>query len=708
MTFLRPLLVAAGSLLLLPCATSTNAAAADRGELPTHPSAPVERSLSDRSLGALVSGEESYVSGTHVWTDYVYDDRGPNSDLLPGGDEPPPPPPARLGTADLVQVQVGTSRRGALDATVLLRTIVQGEDALVGIGFDTDRRTRTGGLLLPGGNWVVGDAVGLEHVLTMSTSGVGHVWSWSDSTAWTRGRPFRVDVDRDANTVSAEVPRLRPGRASWNAVAVAGRVSGTVDWTTPVVGVIADLAYLHAEDPTDVGALSVPQQLPQDDYQPYQDWDQADVLAGDLPARRATATIDFGTRRERAPRVGPGFHAFLYHSTAAVPEGEQIDPRVFSSAFQPYGVWIPEDLPRRAPLVVFLHGSDQYQNVNVVYFNNPDDPLGIQPYAGLRAVTIFPNGRTNTWATPLSDRDALDSIADALGRSELRLDRDRVVVTGISSGGYGTFHLASRYPDLFTGGYSIVGGAGPADGLRATPLENLTNLPFRASNGTLDPLVDYRVWRSSADALEGAGTVDYRTVIIHTGSHNGAVAEGACFLEDLISRDRARTPGLIRYAVPPVDPALGALDILPDRAYWLRGLRHREPEKTARVHATSGALPGRVVVEDVAETGENTVSAADFCGPNPSLRRGQVWQTEGRVLEPGPVTRGPARRTITLALTNVRRARIDLRGTGVDLRRPITLDLTTDGPTRLTLMGGDRRHIVVAAGQGRERLRLRP
>ena len=40
----------------------------------------------DAELGELVAGEASYVAGTHVWTDYAYDDRGPNTDPLPGGD----------------------------------------------------------------------------------------------------------------------------------------------------------------------------------------------------------------------------------------------------------------------------------------------------------------------------------------------------------------------------------------------------------------------------------------------------------------------------------------------------------------------------------------------------------------------------------------------------------------------------------------------
>lgn len=480
--------------------------------------------------------------------------------------------------------------------------------------------------------------------------------------------------------------------------------SSWVDGGAPV----QDLAFLHAEDPTDVGALSVPQQLPQDKYQPYQDWDQADVLAGGLPAERAVATIELGTTRDVDPPVRTGFNAFLYHSDAPVPEGEQLEPRVFSAHLQPYGVWIPESLPEKRPLVVFLHGSDQYQNVNVVYFNQPSDPAGIQPYHDLQAVTIFPNGRTSAWATPLADRDALDAIADALARPELALDPDRVVVTGISSGGYGSFHLASRFPDLFTGAYSIVGGAAEGDGTDATPLQNLTNLPFRASNGTLDPLVDYGVWRGSADALAAAGPVDYRTVLLHTGSHNGAVAEGACFLEDLVSRDRVREPGLVRFAVPPVDVEARRLGVLPRRAYWVEGLRHRDPAAIGSVEATSGARPGRVVVEDLATTGENAVSAADFCGPNPDLRRGQVWQTEGRVVEDAPLGPVGARQTLVMSLTNLDRARIDLLRTGVDLRRPITLDLTTDGPAVVELRGGPRPLVVTVRTAGREVFRLRP
>ena len=37
--------------------------------------------------GPLISGTSAYVAGTHVWTDYVYDDRGKNSNAVFGGDQ---------------------------------------------------------------------------------------------------------------------------------------------------------------------------------------------------------------------------------------------------------------------------------------------------------------------------------------------------------------------------------------------------------------------------------------------------------------------------------------------------------------------------------------------------------------------------------------------------------------------------------------------
>ena len=46
--------------------------------------APAEEAAQE--LGPLEAGASSYVDGSFVWTDYVYDDRGAESDGRKGGD----------------------------------------------------------------------------------------------------------------------------------------------------------------------------------------------------------------------------------------------------------------------------------------------------------------------------------------------------------------------------------------------------------------------------------------------------------------------------------------------------------------------------------------------------------------------------------------------------------------------------------------------
>jgi len=102
--------------------------------------------------GPLISGTTAYVSGTHAWTDYAYDDRGENSNAIPGGDATYPADPHPGNTADLIQLQVGTNQGGVLVVLALVETLVPGADVAVGVGFDTDRNSLTGAPAVPAGS----------------------------------------------------------------------------------------------------------------------------------------------------------------------------------------------------------------------------------------------------------------------------------------------------------------------------------------------------------------------------------------------------------------------------------------------------------------------------------------------------------------------------------------------------------------------------
>jgi hypothetical protein len=111
-------------------------------------------------LGPLVAGTSSYVEGTFVWTDYVFDDRGPNLVDFPllgpvrcltpggpdcsGGDAEYPEFAAPGNTADLVQLQIGTARWDRLAVRAVLSSLVNPEVPALGVAFDTDANPATG------------------------------------------------------------------------------------------------------------------------------------------------------------------------------------------------------------------------------------------------------------------------------------------------------------------------------------------------------------------------------------------------------------------------------------------------------------------------------------------------------------------------------------------------------------------------------------
>src|SRR4051812_36826666 len=87
-------LAALGAGIALAPATSAQSSA----QLSAQPSAPAAAGRPE--LGPLISGTSSYVDGTYAWTDYAYDDRGANTNGIPGGDTTYPANPYPGNTAD--------------------------------------------------------------------------------------------------------------------------------------------------------------------------------------------------------------------------------------------------------------------------------------------------------------------------------------------------------------------------------------------------------------------------------------------------------------------------------------------------------------------------------------------------------------------------------------------------------------------------------
>ena len=116
-------------------------------------------------------------------------------------------------------------------------------------------------------------------------------------------------------------------------------------------------------------------------------------------------------------------------------------------------VWLPDRPPDPAPLLVwFNHGND----IVAIFGDGPG--LGVPsvpaPVLGsggtfkVPAVVIAPlGGTTDGYFDWIGEQDVLDAIANINQRFDI--DPNRVVVSGNSAGGYGTWRLGQAHPDLF-------------------------------------------------------------------------------------------------------------------------------------------------------------------------------------------------------------------------------------------------------------------
>lgn len=180
-----------------------------------------------------------------------------------------------------------------------------------------------------------------------------------------------------------------------------------------------------------------------------------------------------------------------------------------------YQVYVPSDWTgsKRWPVVLFLHGAGE----------RGDDGL-LQTQVGLAtavrldsrrfpAVVVMPQCRRNSWWTePAMEAQALKALEKSL--KEFKGDPDRVYLTGLSMGGYGTWGLASKYPGRFAALAPICGGVRAPRRGTETPQEADPYSPVAASvgktpvwifHGGADKTVPVTESRNMNEALKAAG-----------------------------------------------------------------------------------------------------------------------------------------------------------------------------------------------------------
>lgn len=132
------------------------------------------------------------------------------------------------------------------------------------------------------------------------------------------------------------------------------------------------------------------------------------------------------------------------------PRGFMIKTLTRGSRNRKYGLFIPTtyNSSNKYPVIIFLHGvgeggNDAHANLRV----------GLAPFVAARAadfpfICIFPQSDNGSWDE--NSENATDVIAELDEVSKnFAVDQDRVSLTGLSTGGYGTWAIGAKYKSRF-------------------------------------------------------------------------------------------------------------------------------------------------------------------------------------------------------------------------------------------------------------------
>ena len=118
-----------------------------------------------------------------------------------------------------------------------------------------------------------------------------------------------------------------------------------------------------------------------------------------------------------------------------------------------YGVAYPENYAD-LPLLVYLHGAgERGKNFDHVYRHAI--PKLIKEGREIPAVVLFPQcPGPYIWNNMVKElKEVIDAVMEEYG-----IAKDRVLLTGSSMGGYGTWEMAMCYPEMFAAVAPVAGG----------------------------------------------------------------------------------------------------------------------------------------------------------------------------------------------------------------------------------------------------------
>jgi predicted peptidase len=188
-----------------------------------------------------------------------------------------------------------------------------------------------------------------------------------------------------------------------------------------------------------------------------------------------------------------------------------------------YHLYLPADYgkaeakEKKWPVMLFLHGAgergDGKGDLDNVKKHGPPMLVEKKPNSpATQFIVISPQcPKGQRW-----DVEALKGLLDEVVENH-RADRERIYLTGLSMGGFGSWSMAAQYPDDFAAVAPICGGGNTASA------DKIKHLPIWVFHGDKDTAVPLQKSQEMVDALKQAGAKQVEFTIYPGVGHDSWV-----------------------------------------------------------------------------------------------------------------------------------------------------------------------------------------
>ncbi len=196
--------------------------------------------------------------------------------------------------------------------------------------------------------------------------------------------------------------------------------------------------------------------------------------------------------------------------------GKQVE-RTFTTsdgATVSYLLYLPKNYDGKTamPFLLFLHGrGESYGPVSLVAKWGP--PRFAARGDELPMILLSPQcPGDDSWNRPTQQKRLVELLENAM--QTLAIDQDRVYLSGLSMGGFGSWRLAADHAEKFAAVIPICGGGNPEDA------DKLKNLPMWVFHGDKDGAVPFQLSVDMVDAIQKAGGQKIRFTSLEHVGHN--------------------------------------------------------------------------------------------------------------------------------------------------------------------------------------------